>query len=245
MLTKKFWLRLLNVDQGEWWVVKNLMILQFLQGAGIAFFFTASFASFLEKFPITELPFVMIGAAFLLWIFGWLYNKAEHALSFPKLVVSLTVLMALSFIVFRLFAYRSQDGIFLYLMLAWFHVLYLLNNLQFWGIATIIFDLRQSKRLFGLISSGDIPAKFVGYTLAYYVIGIVGKMNMLYMGAACLLGSIPFMIKIIRSGKLHIAHQDHHGGHPGGHHSLQEAVHHGTSKLMMMLRNFMSNSFIS
>jgi ATP:ADP antiporter, AAA family len=245
MLTKKFWLRLLNVDQGEWWVVKNLMILQFLQGAGIAFFFTASFASFLEKFPITELPFVMIGAAFLLWIFGWLYNKAEHALSFPKLVIGLTVLMAASFIIFRLFAYRSQEGIFLYLMLAWFHVLYLLNNLQFWGIATIIFDLRQSKRLFGLISSGDIPAKFVGYTLAYYVIGTVGKMNMLYMGAACLLGSIPFMLKIIRSGKLHIEHHDHHGGHHGGHHSLQEAVHHGTSKIMTLFRNFMSNSFIS
>lgn len=244
MLTKKFWLRLLNVDQSEWWVVKNLMMLQFLQGAGIAFFFTASFAGFLDNHPITELPWVMIAASFMLWIGGWLYTKAEHALPFPRLVIGITILMAVSFIVFRLFAYNSQEGLFFYVMLAWFHLLYLLNNLQFWGIATIIFDLRQSKRLFGLISSGDIPAKFVGYTLAYSVIKIVGQMNMLYLGAACLLGSIPFMLRIIRSGKLHIEHHEHHGHH-NGHHSLHESVHYGTSKLMTMFKNFMSNSFIS
>ncbi|HLO81246.1 MAG TPA: hypothetical protein VK166_09815 [Chitinophagaceae bacterium] len=243
MLTKKFWLRLLNVDQGEWWVVKNLMILQFLQGAGIAFFFTASFASFLKKYPITELPWVMIGASFLLWSGGWIYTKAEHAMPFPRLVIGITVLMAVSFIVFRLLAYNS-GGIFLYVMLAFFHLLYLLNNLQFWGIATIIFDLRQSKRLFGLISSGDIPAKFVGYTLAYSVINIVGEMNMLYLGAACLLGSIPFILRIIRSGKLQIEHHGH-AGHHTEHHSIQEVVHHSTSKIVTLFRNFMSNSFIS
>ncbi len=240
MLTKKFWLRLLNVDQSEWWVVKNLMLLQFLQGAGIAFFFTASFAGFLERFPITELPWVMIAAAFMLWLTGFLYTKAEHAFSFPKLIIGVTVIMASSFIFFRLMGYYSTQGTFLYWMLAWFHTLYLLNNLQFWGIATIIFDLRQSKRLFGLISSGDIPAKFVGYTLASFIVPYTGTLNMLYLGAGCLLGSIPFILKIIKSGKLHIAHEhkDHH--HPEPH----EAVSHGTNKIAALLKNFLNNTFI-
>lgn len=240
MLTKKFWLRLLNVDQGEWWVVKNLMLLQFLQGAGIAFFFTASFAGFLERFPITELPWVMIAAAFMLWLTGYIYTKAEHALPFPKLIIGVTVLMACSFILFRLVGYTSTTGTYLYWMLAWFHTLYLLNNLQFWGIATIIFDLRQSKRLFGLISSGDIPAKFVGYTLASFIVPYTGTMNMLYLGAGCLLGSIPFILKIINTGKLHIKHE-HKDHHHNGHH---ETVHHGTAKILALLKNFLNNTFI-
>jgi ATP/ADP translocase/HEAT repeat protein len=241
MLTKKFWLRLLNVDQGEWWVVKNLMLLQFLQGAGIAFFFTASFAGFLERFPITELPWVMIAAAFMLWITGFVYTKAEHALPFPKLIIGVTLLMASSFIFFRLVGYSSTTGTYLYWMLAWFHTLYLLNNLQFWGIATIVFDLRQSKRLFGLISSGDIPAKFIGYTLASFIVPYTGTMNMLYLGAGCLLGSIPFILKIINTGKLHIEH-DHH--HKDQHHHTHETVNHGTSKIIYLLKNFLNNTFI-
>jgi len=240
MLRKKFWLRLLNVDQGEWWVVKNLMLLQFLQGAGIAFFFTASFAAFLESFPVTELPWVMIAAAFMLWFTGFIYTKAEHALSFPKLIIGVTVLMACSFIFFRVIGYSSTTGTYLYLMLAWFHVLYLLNNLQFWGIATIIFDLRQSKRLFGLISSGDIPAKFVGYTLASFIVPYTGTLNMLYLGAGCLLGSIPFILKIINTGKLHIEHE-HHKEH---HHDVRHVVNHGTNKILSLLKNFLSNTLI-
>jgi hypothetical protein len=46
MKQKNFWLRALNVRPEEGWLVKKLYWLQFLQGAGIAFFFTASFAQF-------------------------------------------------------------------------------------------------------------------------------------------------------------------------------------------------------
>jgi HEAT repeat protein len=157
--------------------------------------------------------------------------------------VGVTLLMAGSFLFFRLLAYTSGTGYFLYGMLAWFHALYLLNNLQFWGIATIIFDLRQSKRLFGLISSGDIPAKFVGYSMAYYIIPYVGEMNLLYFGAGCLLASIPFMLKIIRTGKLQIAHHGH-DAHHSDHNHAHQIVHHGVHKIAALLKNFLSNTFI-
>ena len=79
-----FWLRVLNVYPNEWHIVKRLYLFQFFQGAGIAFFFTSSFAQFLEKFPITELPWVMIYSAILLWAAGLLYTKLEHVLSFEN-----------------------------------------------------------------------------------------------------------------------------------------------------------------
>jgi ATP:ADP antiporter, AAA family len=60
MGTRKFWLRVLNVYPEEWWIVKRLYMLQFFQGAGIAFFFTSAFAQFLERFEITKLPWAMV-----------------------------------------------------------------------------------------------------------------------------------------------------------------------------------------
>jgi hypothetical protein len=85
------------------------------------------------------------------------------------LAKSMTLFIALSFLLFR-FSVDAMPPAFLYLMLAWFNVLYLLNNLEFWGITSLLFDVRQSKRLFGLISAGDIPAKFIGYTLALVLV---------------------------------------------------------------------------
>ena len=84
MRPSKFWLRVLNVYPDEWYVVKLLYVFQFFQGAGIAFFLTGSFALFLSSFPITELPWVMVSAAVLLWGAGLLYTKLEHKLSFEK-----------------------------------------------------------------------------------------------------------------------------------------------------------------
>jgi hypothetical protein len=235
MVKRRFWLRILNVDQGEWWIVRNLMMLQFLQGAGIAFFFTASFATFLDQNPVTELPWVMILSALLLWFTGFLYSKAEHKLPITSLTILVTSVMVLSTLVFRLSSYYSNGGYLIYWMLAWFNVLYLLNNLQFWGMATLLFDLRQSKRLFGLISSGDIPAKFVGYTLASLVATYIGALNMLYASGLCMLASIPFLIIINRSGKLVVKHSHKDEGH---------IHHHSSNKLAVLIKNFASNKFI-
>jgi hypothetical protein len=81
-------------------------------------------------------------------------------------------------------------------MIAWFNMLYLLNNLEFWGITSLLFDVRQSKRLFGLISSGDIPAKFVGYTMALLLVSYIGTANLLWVGFFCMLASLPCIIII-------------------------------------------------
>jgi len=233
MLQQKFWLRTFNVDQGEWWIVKKLIFLQFLQGAGIAFFFTGAFTTFLIKFDITELPWVMIYSAFLLWISGFIYNKAEHRISFGSLLIITTSLMAFSILIFRITAFKQHGDWFFYWMLAWFNALYLLNNLQFWGIATQVFDLRQSKRLFGLISSGDIPAKFVGYSMAVFLVPFTGAMNLLYAGAICIVASLPFVFSIAKSGQLTKP------SHPKDH-----AIHHDTNKISTVIRNITGNLFI-
>ena len=233
MKQKNFWLRTLNVRSDEVWLVKKLFLLQFLQGAGIAFFFTAAFALFLARFPITELPYVFIYSSLLLWVIGFIYSRIEHKFNISRLAIIITVFMVLSMLLFRLAFVYVKTGWFLYWMLAWFNVLYLLNNLEFWGIASLLFDTRQSKRLFGVISAGDIPAKFIGYTLALLTVEYVGTINLLWAGVICMLASIPFLISIKRSGML-LEVQHKHDHHPK----------HTNQNVGKIVKNFSGNTLI-
>jgi ATP:ADP antiporter, AAA family len=239
MNSAKFWLRILNVHHNEWNVVKRLYIFQFFQGAGIAFFFTSSFAQFLERFPITELPWVMIFSAVLLWGAGFLYTKLEHKLSFERFNWSVILVMATSILILWVFNYTTDQGWFLYLMMAWFNVLYLLNNLQFWGIAALLFDLRQSKRLFAVISAGDIPAKFIGYTLALIFVPYTGTQNLLLLGAGCMIASLPFFNSILKSGPPEVHGYPDHG--PKVHEPHRP---HQPRKIGTIVKNIATNTYI-
>lgn len=235
MKQNNFWLRALNVRADEGWLVKKLFLLQFFQGAGIAFFFTASFALFLARFPITELPYVFIYSSLLLWLFGFIYSRIEHHFPISKLAVIITVFMILCMLMFRLAFVYVKGGWFLYWMMAWFNVLYLLNNLEFWGLASLLFDARQSKRLFGVISAGDIPAKFIGYSVALLTVQYVGTINLLWAGIICMVASIPFLISIKKSGILHEDHQHH----PKKHHTKP-----APGDVTKIVKNFSGNILI-
>jgi ATP/ADP translocase/HEAT repeat protein len=211
MSKSRFFQLLFNVHKEEWWVVKKLFFFQFFQGAGIAFFYTAAFSRFVHRFPITELATVFVIAGLVLFFAGLIYNKLEHSLVASKLTMFITIFMALSILVFWLLAPLIHGDWFYYAMLVWFDVLYLLNNLEFWGLAAQMFDVRQSKRLFGVISGGDIPAKFIGYTLAYILVNksYISPLNLLIVGFLCMALSIPFLRRIIGSGVLNTTRIHH------------------------------------
>ncbi|MBS4042771.1 MAG: MFS transporter [Chitinophagaceae bacterium] len=87
-------------------------------------------------------------------------------------------------LLFRIFYSYNLEVWYLYLFLATYNILYLLNNLEFWGLAAQVFDVRQSKRLFGVISAGDIPAKMIGFLSAYLIIPFIGTENLLLVAAS-------------------------------------------------------------
>jgi len=207
-MTKSFFQKLLNVRPTEWKAVTQLFWLQFFQGTGIAFFFTASFFNFIKKFHATELAWVLIASAPLLGFTGLIFSKLEPKLNMRKLGTGAIILMSASILLFQLIGHRQNADWFYYLMFAWYYVLYLASNLLFWGITSTLYDVRQSKRLFSVISAGDIPAKFIGYTLAYFFVTTIGPLNMLYPAFVFMIFSLPFLIQISHNEALH--HHHHH-----------------------------------
>jgi hypothetical protein len=170
--------------------VGRLFAFEFFQGSAIALFFTAAIAIFLEHRPTSDLPKVFTLAALLLWSFGFLYSKLEHRLSTRALITTVLIFNICVIVLFRLLMPYQEDQWFLFLFLASFNVIYLLNNLEFWGLAALLFDVRQSKRLFGIISAGDIPAKMLGYIGAIFLVPFIGTENLLWVAAGALVVSL-------------------------------------------------------
>src|SRR6186713_701360 len=210
MNRRPFLLKLLNVRPSEWKVVSQLFWLQFFMGTGIAFFFTASFSHFLEKFSASQLAWVMIISSPLLFLTGWVFNKFEHRFHLTRVGTIVIILMAISILTLQLSSNWIKGDWFYYVTFAWYYVLYLASNLCFWSITSTLFDVRQSKRLFAVISGGDIPAKFIGYTMAYFFVHTVGPLNLLWPAFAFMLGSLPFLYQLSRSG---VVHHHHHTDH--------------------------------
>jgi ATP:ADP antiporter, AAA family len=157
------------VRESEREIVSRLLTFEFFQGAAIAIFYQVALSLFIHGIerPTIELPKVFIISAFVLWGTGYLYHKLEHLLPVPRLVLMVLLINTSAILLYAIMmpTMEHQHPGLLYAFLASYNAIYLLNNLEFWGVASMLFDVRQSKRLFSIVSSGDIPAKLIGFLL--------------------------------------------------------------------------------
>ncbi len=120
---------------------------------------------------------------------------------------------------------------FLYIFLASFNILYLLNSLEFWGLVAQMFDVRQSKRLFSIVSAGDVPAKMVGYIMAFAFSSLIGIENLLWIAAGCVVIAGFLFIPLSRSDEMRkLAPTKHH--------------HYATQSLQSVQASIMGNTLI-
>lgn len=202
-------LQLLNIRTDEAWLVTNLFWLQFFQGVGVAIFNSVVLALFIEHFEALELPKVYLFAGVLLLVVGFFYSKVEHALPMKKLVPIVIIFVASSIFLLRANFSEDNHSAYLFVLLSWYYVIYLLTNLEFWGLAALQFDIRQSKRLFGMIGAGDIPAKLFGYSAVPLLVKVFTSENMLMIACASIWCSLIFYYRLKKAGKMdvHVAHE--------------------------------------
>ena len=205
------------IRESESKMISRLFLFEFFQGAAIALYFIAAISIFVERLPALELPKVFILSAFLLWIFGFLYSRIEH--HFPtRILIYIVLLFNASFIIlFRLFIHWQNETWFLFIFLAAFNVFYLLNNLEFWGLVSLLYDVRQSKRLFAIVSAWDGPARLAGYAIAFAFASVIGTENLLWISATFMLVSIILFFPLAESKEMRdLAPKHHH--HYATHH---------------------------
>jgi len=231
----------LSIRESESKLVFRLFTFEFFHGAAIAIFFTTGISVFLKHLPTADLAKVFILSAGLLWITGFVYNKLENSLPVRKLILTVLLFNGLCIVVFRYLMRLEDSPLILFLLLGFFNVLYLLNNLEFWGLAALLFDVRQSKRLFSIVSAGDIPSKMIGYIAALVLTPIIGTENLLWVGVGFIIISIatfPYLMRLKEVKEL--THHEHKHHATESIKSIKSAIIDNT-----LIRNLALTSFFS
>lgn len=195
-------LDILNIRPNEIFLVKYLFFTQFFIGVGLAFLYTAASTMFLHSAEIKDLTTIYLIAGVALIFINYIYSYVEHHYSL-KNAFKWSVLLAIgSLFIFTFCMSEHSHGVPVFFLLIWYHLIYYLCNSGFWGIASIVFNVREGKRVFSLIGSGDIPAKMLGYLSVSILVPYVGIHNLLWVSIACFI--IAFAILSIFFSRHHL-----------------------------------------
>jgi len=228
-------LQLFNIRTDEAVLVTNLFGLQFFQGVGVAIFNSVVLALFIKHFDALGLPKVYLFSAFLLLLTGFIYSKVEHSLNMKQLVPVIILFVAATILLLSVQYAHTDSNWFLFAMLCWYYVIYLLTNLEFWGLAALQFDIRQSKRLFAMIGAGDIPAKLIGYSLVPVLVKLFSAENTLALSGVTILASLIFYFRLKKLGKMNV-HVEHEHTH---------AHTRATESISNIIKSFFGNRMIA
>lgn len=178
-----------------------------LLGIGTILVYVAANVILLENNPETSLPLAYLASAAGMIGVGQLYAYYEHHLGLKNLTLRVLGSVAALTVVLGVLVYVGNSVAAAVAIMVGFRVIYLLTNLEFWGVSSVVFDTRQSKRLFGVISAGDMPAKALGAVLAALVHAHATLLVLLAVAFAAFLGALFTLQRTFRSHSVHHAHR--------------------------------------
>ena len=208
--------RILNIKMSESRYVLDLLTVQLFIGLANALINIVAFALFVYTFKITDLPYAFLVIAVLLLGINMVYEKLEHKYS-PQQVLKIILLSSIG-ILLLLWAGLAigHIDILIYALLVWSTLFYMTTGYAFWGLVSLLFNVRESKRVFSVVGAGDIPAKLVGYLAAPLLVPLIGLNNLLLFSVAALVTGYVLLHRLIHKKSwetiLHKAssHRHHH-----------------------------------
>lgn len=166
----------------------------------------AGSAIFLSRFGSGSLPYMFILTALVAAVISTAYSQALRYFSILRVNLWSLGLCLVTLLIFSILipmpGSRDIVAVGLYLWVALFGVL---AASQFWMMASLVFDVRQAKRLFGPIGAGAIAGGIAGGYLASIIVASFGVRYLLYFATACL---IPVMLISIFIWKRYIANKE-------------------------------------
>lgn len=165
----------LPIEPGEGPRVAWLALHSLCNGLFVAFFFSAANALFLDTWATEFLPWAYVGSSIagylLIRTFAQLENRASLA-TFST--ASLGFLLTVALGAWLLLASSGDAWIPFVVFLLAGPCLALLE-VEFWGLASNLFDLSQGKRLFGAVSTGEVVSSIVGFFLVPVLVDVLAS----------------------------------------------------------------------
>ena len=139
------------------------IIYSFFTGAALAFFVTSATSLFLSSFERDMLPLSFIAAGILVWLSGLLFSRYQKRIKFTRVLSGSILFLLISVLLLLSFYISTASIIAIFLIYAWIRVFAYIHAITFWGLSGRLFSLRQGKRVFGLITGGEVFASILSF----------------------------------------------------------------------------------
>ena len=179
-------MRILNIKLSESTFVFDLLSIQLFMGIANSFINIVSFTFFIHHFSVSSISYAYLVIACVLLLLNLGYEKLEKKLSPIHLLRAVIVISAIVLLFFWTGLMVWDKNTMIFLLLVWGTLFYMLTGYAYWGLVSLLFNIRESKRVFAIIGSGDIPAKLIGYVSAPLLIPIIGLDNLLLLSVVSL-----------------------------------------------------------
>jgi hypothetical protein len=194
------WQQLVGIRPDEGRTVGLFFLHNFLLGIGTILVYVSANVILLETNPERNLPLAYGVAALAMMGASKIYGHYEHQLSLQRLAVRVLLSVVVVTGVLGVLITFGHSVAAAVAIMAGYRVIYLLTNLEFWGVSAVVFDVRQGRRLFSVISSGDMPAKALGAVLAILIHHHSDLLWLLLTAFAAYLGAL---LTLQATGRLH------------------------------------------
>jgi len=174
-----------------------LFLHSFLSGVALIFFETTANTMFLMNFSATHLPYVYILTAFVSVIIGYLYTRVEERLDIKMLLKVTIGFVLVSIIAFFIVIQLSNHKIASMAIMVFKDVLWMFVSIEFGILTGIIFNIRQGKRLFGILVTGEILAGIIGGLSVGFILNFIDTKSLLIISIIALFLSTILLLKII------------------------------------------------
>ncbi|MFZ2491156.1 MAG: HEAT repeat domain-containing protein [Thermoanaerobaculia bacterium] len=187
-----------NIRPGEGRSTSLMILHAFFMGLSATFFETAASALFLTSFDAAKIPWVYITAAIVATVTGLGYSRLRDRVSFWALMGTTLVFLFVTVLGFRIGLEFSSVAWLVFGLFVWYRMLSILTDLEYWAVAARIYDVRQSKRLFGFIGSGEVIARTLGSFSIPFLVVWIAVPDLIVISAVSLLICLVLVIAVSR-----------------------------------------------
>ena len=199
-MRKKEWLtKLLNIRSEEFKPVFLLMLFSFFIGLSLSFYFTASNAIFLKHFPPKMIPVSFIASGIIVCVAWWIFSRIDKKLSFSRQVSLKFLFVFITVLAISIGVWAFDTKWLAFIMYTWVRVMVYITLVNFWGMAGKLFNIRQGKRIFGLISVGEVISIIIGYFSIPLILHFLKTQDLLFLASFSLFICLIMVFIIFRT----------------------------------------------
>lgn len=192
---------LLNLQPQERRTVYLMLAQYFFFGAAMLFAQSASMPLFLKYWDSSAIPITYIGIAVVVSGITAVFLKIAERVSLARWLWLTLLFLTLVTLGLRAGLWLAPSKWLALILPIWTQTLINLAVLAFWTLAADIFDVRQGKRLFGLLNAGSWLSYVVAGPFTGVIASSLGTDNLYVIIAACLFAGLLLQSLVLRGAK--------------------------------------------